>query len=138
MSRENLDALLSACIPFAQQMLGNRGSFVAFGCTMKGSGEISFSASYDDNPGSAQETADLLLAGFRAGAASGEYIAIAFCVDVRVDSPDGSGKTDAIRVTLEESGGEAVNVFMPYRKGALRGYAYGELFASPADRTIFV
>ena len=139
MGREDLDNLLSACIPFAQQMLGKRGSFLPFGCTMNPSGEISLSAGYDDKPGiGAQEIADLLLEGFRAGAVQGEYKAIALCVDVRVDSPHGSGKTDAIRVTLEENGGEAVNVFMPYRKRVLRGMVYGELFASPADRTIFV
>ena len=139
MGREHLDNLLSACIPFAQQMLAKHGSFLPFGCTMNPGGEISFAASYDDKPGvGAQEIAALLVEGFRAGAVSGEYKAIALCVDVRVDSPDGSGKTDAIRVTLEEYGGEAVNVFMPYRKRMLRGMAYGELFASPADRTIFV
>ena len=139
MGREDLDNLLSACIPFAQQMLGRHGSFLPFGCTTKGSGEISFAASYDDKPGiGAQEIADLLLEGFRAGAASGEYKAIALCVDVRVDSPDGSGKTDTIRVTLEETGGEAVNVFMPYRKRVLRDIAYGELVASAADRKVFV
>jgi len=139
MSRDDLDNLLSACIPFAQQMLGKRGSFLPFGCTMSSSGEISFAAGYDDKPGLvAQQIADLLLEGFRAGAVSGEYKAIALCIDVRVDSPDGSGKTDAIRVTLEEKGSEAVNVFMPYRKRVLRGFAYGELFASAADKTVFV
>jgi hypothetical protein len=138
MGREDLDNLLSACIPFAQQMLGNQGSFLPFGCTMSQNGKISIAASYDDKPGvGAQEIADLLLEGFRRGAVSGEYKAIALCIDVRVDSPDGSGKTDAIRVTLEENG-EAVNVFMPYRKRVLRGIVYGELFASHADRTIFV
>src|SRR6266851_7358732 len=136
MSRDDLDNLLSACIPFAQQMLGKHGSFVPFGCTMKPSGEISLAASYDDKSDiAAEEIADLLLEGFRAGARSGEYKAVAWCVDVRVDPPDGSAKTDAIRVTLEENGGEAVNVFMPYRKRMLRGIAYGELFASAADRT---
>ena len=139
MSRDDLDNLLSACIPFAQQMLEKRGSFLPFGCTMSPSGEISFAASYGDKAGvGAEEIADLLLEGFRAGAVSGEYQAIALCVDVSVDSPNGSGKTDAIRVTLEENGGEAVNVFMPYRKRVLRGMAYGELFASAADKTVFV
>jgi len=139
MSREDLDNLLSACIPFAQQMLAKHGSFLPFGCTMNPGGEISFAAGYNDNPGiGAQEIADLLLEGFRAGAVSGEFKAIALCVDVRVDSPDGSGKTDAIRVTLEKNGGEALNVFMPYRKRVLRGMTYGELFASAADKTIFL
>jgi len=53
-------------------------------------------------------------------------------------APDGSGKTDAIRVTLEENEGEAVNVFMPYRKRLLRGIEYGEIFASAADKSVFV
>jgi len=101
--------------------------------------EINLAASYDDKPDiGAPEIAELLLEGFRAGARSGEYKAVALCVDVRVDAPDGSGKTDAIRVTLEENGGEALNVFMPYRKRVLRGIQYGEIFASAADKSVFV
>jgi len=41
-------------------------------------------------------------------------------------------------VTLEENEGEAVNVFMPYRKRLLRGIEYGEIFASAADKSVFV
>jgi hypothetical protein len=139
MSRENLDNLLSACIPFAQQMLTKHGTFFPFGCTMTPTGEINLAASYDDKPDiGASEIAELLLEGFRAGARSGEHNAVALCVDVHVDAPDGSGKTDAIRVTLEENEGEAVNVFMPYRKRLLRGIQYGEIFASAADKSVFV
>jgi hypothetical protein len=72
---------------------------------MSATGEISLAAGYEDKPGiGAQEIADLTLEGFWAGARSGDYKAIALCVDVRVDPPDGSGKTDAIRVTVEENG----------------------------------
>ncbi len=134
MPRADLDNLLSACIPFAQQMLTKHGAFFPFGCTMTASGEINLTAGYDDKLDiGASEIADLLLEGFRAGARSGEHKAVALCVDVRVDAPDDSGKTDAIRVTLEENEGEAVNVFMPYRKRLLRGIQCGEIFASPAD-----
>jgi hypothetical protein len=139
MAREDLDNLLSACIPFAQQMLAKHGSFFPFGATMSPTGEISLAAGYDEKPGiNAQEIADLTLDGFRAGVRSGDYKAVALCVDVRVDAPDGSGKTDAIRVTLEERDGEAVNVFMPYRKRLLRGVTYGEVFGSVADHSVFV
>jgi hypothetical protein len=139
MGRENLDNLLSACIPFAQQMLGKHGTFFPFGCTMTSGGQINLAASYDDKPDiGAAEIADLLLEVFKAGARSGEYKAVALCVDVRVVPPDGSAKTDAIRVTLEEDGAEAINVFMPYRKRMLRGIAYGEIFASAVDHTVFV
>jgi hypothetical protein len=92
-----------------------------------------------DKPGvNAQEIIDLMLEGFRAGARSGDYKAVALCVDVRVDALDGSGRTDAIRVTLEENGGEAINVFMPYRKRMLRGIVYGEIFASAGDHSVFI
>ena len=139
MAREDLNNLLSSCIPFAQQMLAKHGTFSPFGATMSPSGEISFAAGYDDTRGiDAQEIIRLTLDGFRAGAASGDCQAVALCVDVRVDAPDGSGKTDAIRVTLEENGGEALNVFMPYRKRMLRGVTYGEIFASATDHALFV
>ena len=137
MAREDLDNLLSTCIPFAKQMLEKHGEFFPFGATMSPTGEISLAAGYDDRPGiGAQEIAKLTLDGFRAQ--SSDYKAVALCVDVRVDAPDGSGMTDAIRVTLEERGGEAVNVFMPYQKRLLRGIAYGEIFGSVADHSVFV
>jgi len=44
----------------------------------------------------------------------------------------------ATRVTLEENGGEGINVFMPYRKRMLRGIAYGEIFASAGDHSVFI
>jgi len=139
MAREDLDNLLSACIPFAQQMLARHGTLFPFGASMSPTGEISCDAAYDDKPCmGAQEIADLLLDAFRIGARSGDYKAVALCVDVRVDAPDGSGKTDAIRVTLEERGGEAVNVFMPYQKRLLRGITYGEIFGSVAEHSVFV
>jgi len=139
MAREDLNNLLSSCIPFAQQMLAKHGTFFPFGATMSPKGEISLAAGYDDKPGiDAREVISLTLDGFRAGARSGNYQAVALCVDVRVDAPDGSGKTDAIRVTLEENGGEALNVFMPYRKRMLGGVSYGEIFASATDHSVFI
>lgn len=118
-------------------MIEKHGEFFPFGATMSPTGEISLAAGYDDRLGiGAQEIAKLTLDGFRAQ--SSEYKAVALCVDVRVDAPDGSGKTDAIRVTLEERGGEAVNVFMPYRKRMLRGITYGEIFGAAADHSVFV
>ena|SRR5688572_13847005 len=65
MPREDLDNLLSACIPFAQQVLAKNGTFFPFGATMSPTGEISLAAGYDDQPGAgAQEVADLTLDGF--------------------------------------------------------------------------
>jgi len=139
MAREDLDNLLSACIPFAKQLLEKRGEFFPFGCAMSPAGEISLAQGYDDKPDvNAQEIIELTLDGFRTGARSGEYKAVALCVDVRVNAPDGSGKTDAIRVTLEENGGEALNVFIPYHKGMMRGVAYGEVFACATEHIVFV
>jgi len=147
MAREDLDNLLSACIPFAQQMLAKHGTFFPFGCTLSPVGEISLVGCYDESGVAAEEipalimhaeSADWIIEGFRDGARAGDYKAVALCVDVQVDAPVGSGKTDAIRVSLEENDGEAVNVFLPYRRRLLRGIKYGELFASAADHVVFV
>jgi hypothetical protein len=137
MSRNDLDSLLSSVIPFAKQMLDEHGRFNPFGSVMKTGGEIALVGGYDDKSDAA-EIANLLVEGFRGGARSGDYMATALCVDVRVNPPDGSGTTDAIRVTLEDAAGEAVNVFLPYRKRAFRGIKYGELFGSQAERSVFV
>jgi hypothetical protein len=139
MAREELDNLLSTVIPFAQKMLSKHGTFFPFGSALAANGEIKLVGSNEDKPNlGAEDVIHMLLEGFRASARAGDYKAIASCVDVRIDSPDGSGKTDAIRVTLEEDRGEAVNVFMPYQKRMLRGIKYGNVFASAVEKSVFV
>ena len=54
-----------------------------------------------------------------------------------VTPPGWSDKTDAIKTWLEHADNDPVEVFLPYSKKRLRGFAFGELFAQSGTPRIF-
>src|SRR5262249_39288957 len=130
-AREDLDKLLNALLPFAQQILEQHGEFYPFGAALDtvGGGQLFRGYKCPDGP-SSPELIDLMLDGFRESARRGQYRATGLCADVRAPLPNTGKITDAIRVTLEHTDGQAVHVFLPYSKTFWRRLRYGELFAS--------
>ncbi|MFO0828715.1 MAG: hypothetical protein U0572_11290 [Phycisphaerales bacterium] len=139
MAHPDLDNLMNALLPFAQQMLAKHGEFYPYGSTMTTGGEIVSQAAYsgDDHPKS-QPLIELMTQAFRAMAASGEIRAAGICYDVRTIPPGQTEKTDAICLGLEHQTGQSVSVFLPYKKGWFGKIQYGELFATKRDAEIFV
>ena len=140
MAHPDLDNLLNAILPFAQQMLAKHGEFYPFGSTMTNSGEIIAQGAAlegNDHPAS-QPLIKLMTQAFRKQALAGQIRAAGICYDVRTIPPGESVKTDAICVTLESNTGQCVSVFVPYKKGWFSRIKYGELFASKRDAQIFV
>lgn len=80
---------------------------------------------------------ELLEAAFRKNAELGKIKASGICIDVRVIPPGKQDKTDAIQTNLEHIEGQAVSVFLPYKKGLFKKVTYGELFATAAQHKIF-
>jgi hypothetical protein len=139
MAHPDLDNLLNAILPFAQQMLAKHGEFYPYGSTMTTDGQIVAQAAYDgdDRPPS-QQLLDLMTQAFRQQAANGEIRAAGICYDVRTIPPGQTDKTDAIRVDLEHESGQSVSVFLPYKKGWFGKIQYGHLFATKRDAQFFV
>lgn len=138
MAHPELDQLLTVALEFAQKLLKEQGEFYPFGASMSADGKVCMDgvATDEEHPPS-QELLDLLADSYSKRANSGELRAAALCADVRVPSPGSVEKTDAISVGLEHVGGEAVTVFLPYRKGWFGRVRYGNLFASARDRQFF-
>ena len=138
MPHADLEELLNALLPFAQEMLKKHGEFYPFGAAIDAKGEIAAQAAQPDeeNPDS-QVVIDMLVAGMRDQANRGEIRAAGICYDSRVVPPGKTEKTDGIACRLEHENGEAVQTFVPYRKGFLGRYKYDELFACEGDRAIF-
>ena len=84
-----------------------------------------------------QEVIDFLTAAFREQAASGAIRASGVCIDVRTIPPGQTEKTDAILARLEHKDGEAIDVYLPYRKPLFGKVKYGELFATPGAAQVF-
>jgi hypothetical protein len=138
MAHPDLDQLLNALLPFAQQMLSKHGEFYPFGSAMSTDGKIEAHAAYDggEQPPS-QQLIDLLTQGFRQQASSGKIRAAAICCDVRAIPPGQSEKTDAICVSAEHQSGEAADVYLPYKKGWFGKISYGEIFGAARTREFF-
>jgi hypothetical protein len=139
MAHPDLEELLNALIPFAQEMLAKHGEFYPFGAAIDANGQVVAQAAEpgEENPDS-QEVIKMLVAGMRDQAKRGEIRAAGICYDARVVPPGKTEKTDAIACRLEHESGEALVTFVPYRKGFLGRYKYDELFASEGDQAIFV
>jgi len=138
MAHPDLDELLNALLPFAQQMLSEHGEFYPFGSTMTADGQIEAHAAHDgDEHPPSQQLIDLLTQAFRQRAAAGQIRAAAICYDIRTIPPGQSSKTDAICVSAEHQSGEAIDVCLPYRKGWFGKVSYGEIFAAARKRAFF-
>jgi hypothetical protein len=140
MAHPELEEVLNALLPFAQRMLQEYGEFHPFGASMRSDGTISLIGADVDGSEFPKSTdlIELMEAGLLKDAKSGKIKASGICMDVRVMEPDKSEKTDAIRVDLEHKEGQVVSVFLPYEKGPAQKVIYGKIFASSADRKIFI
>ena len=138
LAHEDLDELLNALLPFAQEMLAKHGEFFPFGGYMDVGGGIAHVAGWtDEEQPPSQDVIDIMVGGLRQQAERREIRAAAVCLDVRTTPPGQTEKADAICVRLEHSNGEAVDVFLPYRRGQSGEYEYGELFAGRGKHDIF-
>ena len=137
MASPDLDELLNALLPIARQTLDRHGEFFPFGASIKTSGVLNLAASDtgSDHPPS-QQVIDSLADGFRQSAARGELRAIGICLDMRVTAPNGE-KTDAVCARLEHESGEAIAVYLPYRKPRLGKIKYGDIFATAGSLSVF-
>jgi hypothetical protein len=134
----DLDALIQALVPFAQQMLRTRGEYYPFGATVDLQGKVAAASAHPSgaHPES-QEVIDLLTDGFRSLALTGEISAAGICFDVRTPLPGTSKKTDAICVSLAGMNGDAADVYIPYSKTMLGRLKYGTAYVSHGTLDVF-
>lgn len=136
--KEEVESLLNEGFPFAQQQLAEHGEFYpfAFALTTEGKAAAVGAHTGEERPDSAA-VLSFLVKGLRKAARDGQYRAVALFVDVRVVGPGGDGKTDAVQAGLEHESGYCVDVFLPYEERPDGTVAYGELFASPREGSVF-
>jgi hypothetical protein len=135
----DLNALSNDLLPFAQRMLAEFGEFLPFGGKITADGEhVSVGAKGSSEPSKSKELIDIMTDTFRREAAEGKIRAAGICFDVRVVPPGQVDKTDAIELSLEREGGDAVEVFVPYALLPDGEVTYGDMFESTRTPTMFV
>jgi hypothetical protein len=126
--------LFKAALEFAQLMLSKEGGFHPFGVSMDHSGKVAMVAG---DIGSEHPSATALAAFLQEAlvdqAKSGSIQAAGVCLDVKITPPGLSAKSDAICVRIASVHGEAVEVFVPYRKPLFGSHKYGETFATRGE-----
>lgn len=136
--KQELEQLLSAAMPFAEQMLKTNGEFYPYGSTMDSQGKISAAGGYTGtaHPKST-ELIDLLKASFRHDAKAGKIVACALVYDIRTIPPGKTTKTDAIRVDLDHRDGMSLTVVYPYTIAPDKTFILGEPFAMKGQGEVF-
>ncbi len=133
------DALLSAVIPFAQQLLAKHGEFFPFGASLLIEGKIGL---VEGAPGSehprSQEVIDIIYSGIAQQAKEGKIRGSAVCYDSQVIPPNSTKKTDAICIELQHPSEGCAKCFLPYHKGWSGSVRYGELFGVGLEQRVFV
>jgi len=129
-AQADMDNMLQAALPFAQQMLAKHGEFYPYAVSMSAGGEVAMVAA---DIGTEKPASRDLLASLYEGLASRaqELRAAAIVSDVKL----GSGE-DAIRVEVEHREGAALAVVLPYKKRG-RDVAYGNLGALAGERRVW-
>ena len=135
--KEDVEKLMNEGVGFADQMLREHGEFHPYGSAMTPQGEIvSVAASDGTELPPSTDLIELLKGGLRQAVEERKYKATAIFYDVRVELPDGSGRSDAIAAALDHEDNYSVIVFFPYKLEA-SNLEYGGLFAAPGENDVF-
>lgn len=138
--KEEVEELLNAGLPFAQDMLLKHGEFQPFGAVMTPESRVDLVAGYDgEDPLPADGVVALLMDGFLKGAAEGRYKAIALFMNVTVDFGESQAgeQTLAIQAGLEHQAGYCANVFLPYVEASDTDLEFQDLIAARRDGGVF-
>ncbi|HWB32492.1 MAG TPA: hypothetical protein VG714_04900 [Acidobacteriaceae bacterium] len=139
MAHEEVNTLLNALLPFAQQMLGKYGEFLPFAAAIDNSGEVQMVGTHDgDEHPSAQQLIDQFTEVFRTQAKTKSIRAAGICYDGRVVPPNQTEKSDAICCILEHGSGETIQLYLPYQNNVNKQIQYGEIFAAALEPRFFI
>jgi|SRR5579883_338838 len=138
MLHPDLEALFNTLLQETQELMSKHGGFNPWGATLSTTNQIQWiGASNGEEFPEAQELIDLLVETFQRQCPRGVLRAVGICYDVRVVPPGQSEKFEAVCCSLEHASGEAVDVFVPYKK-IDEGIHYAAAFSWPREVQFFL
>jgi hypothetical protein len=131
-TQADLDGLLNAVMPFAEQMLREHGAFYPFGAAVGTDDEMRMLAA-DPELGEHPEPADVITSLYDTVRVVRESLrAVALVGDVR------AGDADAVRVDLEHADGIVIAALFPYLVDAEEhSVEFGEPTAVPGEARLW-
>lgn len=136
--KQEAEKLLNAVLPLAKKMLVQHGEFHPYGGYLKFDGTI-VDVGPDDPDTEYPKARDLiyvLQSSFREMAQAKKCKAAAIVLNVAVDLPASTQKSDAIAVRIDHIAGYSAEVFFPYAI-VNDSLVYGEVFAEEGNHEIF-
>ena len=138
-SRPDLDGLVAALLPLAEDQLRKRPTFAPFAASVATDGNVTLAMAYDDAEAlTTNVLISMLEEGLRAQATTRKIRACGICYDGRLRPASGGNPQDAVLINLEHERGEALQIARPYSRRPLRGIAFAEIIALPATPSIFL
>lgn len=138
MAHSDFDAIITAMVPVAKQLVSEHGDFRPFGASMAANGEVTFEpAATERKTALATTSIGILATRFQARAAGGLVRATGICFPARVNHPDTAKVHDAICIGLEHESGESTLACVPYAKRWLGGWKFGTTFNVAWNPKIF-
>jgi hypothetical protein len=132
-AQADLDALLNAVLPFAEQTLSKYGEMFPFGAAVSSDGQMEMLASDPGTGGHPSSEVVLRALYDGARASSGTRRAFAFVADVRVNA------ADTVRVELEHQEGAALVVLVPYSRSRLKKkVTFGQISGSTGQSNVWL
>jgi len=136
--KDECEALMSALLPVAEQMLSEHHALRAFGCTLSATDQIVQVGGWSDavardDATSIAEFKD----SFRDGAARGELKATALCYSARSLVPGKTATQEAVFVHLNHRDKYSIVVTFPYHFGAAGELRIEEPFANDGEYDVF-
>jgi hypothetical protein len=124
----------------SKELLNRQGEFLPHGAIVSPEGKLGgVGADTKEAQPGAQKVLQVLEGGLRGFAEKGKCRAAGMAIDTRLKAAPRKefiGK-DAIWMILEEKGGKAQSVYVPYAKSWLGGFTYSDAFVQPEKSRIF-
>lgn len=138
MSLDDMDILLHVSQDYAKRMLTPHGEFYPFSATMSIEGRQSFLAYRDPKRQlTAGEIREHTLTMLREQAREGKIRAASFCMLARVVPKGSTEERPAIYVEVEDSEGQAVDVYLVYDWRGPGDVTWGTEVGGPGSPTVF-
>jgi hypothetical protein len=129
--KPDIQAVAGPLFEFSMECLRKRGNFLPHGAVLTEGGEVQLVCAAP-NTGrdlvNSTEVLPVLHDGLREQARRTPLRAIGVAENVTI-TPEGKRSTQAVKVLFEHKRGLTTALYLPFRKGFLRGYTYGTTFS---------